>query len=149
MRSVTRKAAITAGLGAAIAAGAAGSASAMPVTDLVDELAPAASTAQAAMPDAAAPFPLTQVTDKLPVGQALTPGHGPLDGLATGVAQGMARDMEHGMEQGMARDMEQNMGNTAAQGGPAKGGLGSPLNALPTDKLTGAGGTSPLSSLPL
>ncbi|MFE3202667.1 hypothetical protein ACWGR4_17525 [Embleya sp. NPDC055664] len=137
MRSVTRKAAITAGLGAAIAAGAAGSASAMPVTDLVDELAPAASTAQAALPDAAAPFPLTQVTDKLPVGQALTPGHAPLDGLATGVAQGMARDME------------QNMGNTAAQSGPAKGGLGSPLNALPTDKLTGAGGTSPLSSLPL
>ncbi|MFI1578368.1 hypothetical protein [Embleya sp. NPDC020630] len=137
MRSVTRKAAITAGLGAAIAAGAAGSASAMPVTDLVDELAPAASTAQAALPDAAAPFPLTQVTDKLPVGQAFTPGHAPLDGLATGVAHGMARDME------------QNMGNAAAQSGPAKGGLGSPLNALPTDKLTGAGGTSPLSSLPL
>ncbi|GCD95366.1 hypothetical protein [Embleya hyalina] len=137
MRSVTRKAAITAGLGAAIAAGAAGSASATPVTDLVDELAPAASTAQAAMPDAAAPFPLTQVTDKLPVGQALTPGQGPLDGLATGVAHGMARDME------------QNMGDMAAQSGPAKGGLGSPLNALPTDKLTGAGGTSPLSGLPL
>lgn len=137
MRSVTRKAAITAGLGAAIAAGAAGSASAMPVTDLADELAPAASTAQAALPEAAAPFPLTQVTDKLPVGQALTPGHAPLDGVASGVAQGMARDME------------QNMGDKAAQGGPAKGGLGSPLSALPTDKLTGAGGASPLSSLPL
>ncbi|OPC81301.1 hypothetical protein B4N89_10390 [Embleya scabrispora] len=111
------------------------------MTDLVDELAPAASTAQAAMPDAAAPFPLTQVTDRLPVGQALTPGHVPLDGVASGVAGGVANSM--------ARDMEQNMGDMAAQSGPGKGGLGSPLNALPTDKLTGAGGTSPLSSLPL
>ncbi|WP_406298298.1 hypothetical protein OG948_22895 [Embleya sp. NBC_00888] len=127
MRSVTRKAAITAGLGAAMAAGAAGSASAMPVTDLVDGLAPAAATAQAALPDAAAPFPLSQVTDKLPVGEVLTPGH------TAGT---------------MARSMEQGMSGFAAQDGQAKGGLGSPLNALPTDTLP-TGESSPLGDLPL
>ncbi|MGW1991005.1 hypothetical protein [Embleya sp. NPDC001921] len=131
MRSVTRKAAITAGLGAAMAAGAAGSASAVPVTDLVEGLAPAAATAQAALPDAAAPFPLTQVTDALPVGEVLTPGH-------------TAGTVAHGMEQ----SMEQGMGGLAAQGTPAKGGLGSPLNALPTDTLP-TGESSPLGGTPL
>ncbi|MFI6981759.1 hypothetical protein ACIBSV_24610 [Embleya sp. NPDC050154] len=127
MRSVTRKAAITAGLGAAMAAGAAGSASAMPVTDLVEGLAPAAATAQAALPDAAAPFPLSQVTDQLPVGEVLTPGH------TAGT---------------MARSMEQGMTGFAAQGAPAKGGLGSPLNTLPTGESSPLGGT-PLGDLPL
>ncbi|MET7304864.1 hypothetical protein [Embleya sp. NPDC005575] len=142
MRSVTRKAAITAGLGAALAAGAAGSASAAPPVGLVDELSPSASTAQPAMPDAAAaPFPVSQVTDVLPAGKVLTPGQSPLDSLAANVAENTA----HNMEQGMG-DM------AAEQSGPAKGGLGSPLSALPTEKLsTGASplGGSPLEGLPL
>ncbi|MFI6580088.1 hypothetical protein [Embleya sp. NPDC050493] len=136
MRSVTRKAAITAGLGAALAAGAAGSASATPVTDLVEGLAPTASTTQAAMPDAAAPFPVSQVADTLPVGKVLTPGQSPLDSLAVNVAEGTAHSME------------QSMGDMADKGGQAKGGLGSPLSALPTDQLP-AGESSPLGASPL
>ncbi|MFE2871172.1 hypothetical protein [Embleya sp. NPDC059259] len=137
MRSVTRKAAITAGLGAALAAGAAGSASAMPATDLVDGLAPAASTAQSALPDAAAPFQLGQVTDTLPVDKLLTPGHSPLDEVAADAA----RTMGHSMEQSAA--------GMAEQGGQAKGGLGSPVNTLPVDKLTTGGQSSPLDASPL
>ncbi|MYS79380.1 hypothetical protein [Embleya scabrispora] len=136
MRSVTRKAAITAGLGAALAVGAAGSASATPVTGLVEDLAPSTSTAQSAMPDAATPFAVSQVADALPVGKVLTPGQSPLDSLAANVAEGTARDMQQGM------------GDMAEQSGPAKGGLGSPVSALPTEQLS-TGASSPLGESPL
>ncbi|WP_406283197.1 hypothetical protein [Embleya sp. NBC_00896] len=104
--------------------------------DLVEDLTPVASQAQSALPEAAAPFPLTQVTDKLPVGEALTPGHSPLDNVAGN----------------MARNMEESMGGMEGQ---AKGGLGSPLGGasplgqLPTDSLPVAGDANPLQALPL
>jgi hypothetical protein len=134
MRSVTRKAAVTAGLGVALAAGAAGAAGASTVTDAVADLTPTVSHAESALPDTAATFPLTQATDKLPVGEVLTPGNGPLDH----VAEGTARGMEHGMT-AMADQAQ-------AQGGQAKGGLGSPLGGtLPAQSpLDGLQGSSPI-----
>lgn len=141
MRSVTRKAAVTAGLGAALAAGAAGSASASSVTSLADDLVPATSQAQSALPDTVAPFSVAQVVDRVPVAETLTPGSEPLGRMGRQTGQEVGRGMEQSMGHGMAESMT-NMSGVVSQGNSGKGGLGGPLGNNPLGEL-------PLGELPL
>jgi hypothetical protein len=140
MRSVTRKAALTAGLGVALAAGATGAAgAATAVTDTVADLAPTVSQARSSLPDATAPFSLTQTTDRVPaVETLLTPGNNPLDNVSEDMAHGterVSRSMARGMTAmgDVAQEMAAQEGRQAGQSGQAgqeeqaKGGLGSPL----------------------
>jgi len=131
MRSVTRKAAVTAGLGVALAAAAAGSASATSVAGFAEDLVPAASQARSALPDTAAPFSLTgQVVDRVPVAETLAPGHRPVGQ----VGQHMGEQMGHGMEQSMGNGMAEGMTNMAgivSEGKDGKGGVGGPLGNNP------------------
>jgi len=117
------------------------------VTGLVDEFDPCVVAGPVDAPDASAPFALTQVSDKLPVGETLTPGHKPLgqmgqqmgEHLGHGMEQGLGEGMGHGMmEQGMGHGMAEAMTSmaTIAASGPGRQGPASVARSAATPCAT-------------
>jgi hypothetical protein len=111
MRSVTRKAAVTAGLGAAIVAGAAAPALAATSGNagMLNPQAPALPKVGQENTGLIGPFPVSQLTDKLPAGQL-----GQVGDVTNGL-QSTAQQAQHSLPTGAL--------NTGGLGLPGVGGL--------------------------